>query len=88
MLPRGGRAWYCLLAVLALYVGSYVALSRIGFRHADAMGAKGFYYVTPIGPWTQKTNSALCILYYPISAIDYLVGTGRPAASAGDTLTR
>jgi hypothetical protein len=81
MLQNSKRACYLLLATLAIYVGSYLTLSRVGFRNADQVGAKGFYYVTPVGQLTRSVNTALCVLYYPLSGIDTWLGTGRAVAS-------
>jgi len=88
MFARSVRVRYWVWGLLAMYLGSYLTLSRVGFQQADAMGVKGFYYVTPIGPVTRSLNCTLYLLYYPVMAVDNALGTGRPAASLGHRLSQ
>jgi hypothetical protein len=80
MQPNAKRVRCYVLALLAIYVGSYLVISRVGFRHADDIGAKGFYYVMPVEQWTRFSNTSLWAFYSPLSAIDCWLGTGRAAA--------
>ena len=68
-------------ALLLLYVGSYVALSRRGYAEADQYNMKGFYYFTPedSDAWRWK-NYGCVTLFRPINAVDRWLGFGRPPA--------
>lgn len=67
--------------LLALYVASYLWLSRRGYEQADEWNCAGFYYFTPqpTDAWRQK-NYGCAVVYGPLNAIDRALGTGRPAA--------
>jgi hypothetical protein len=69
-------------ALLLLYVGSYVALSRRGYAEADQFNMKGFYYFTPedSDAWRWK-NYGCVTLFRPINAVDRWLGFGRHPAS-------
>ncbi|NQT93174.1 MAG: hypothetical protein HQ559_10470 [Lentisphaerae bacterium] len=73
--------WTIILALLLVYVGSYVILSRRGFREADKGGYSGFYLLTLENStaWELK-NYGLVLLYYPLILIDVMLGTGRMPA--------
>jgi hypothetical protein len=82
------RTLLILLAVippLLAYVGSYYVLSRRGFREADRVGFKGFYFVSPRPPWegggSERENIQRDRFYWPLIQLDWMLGTGRhPAA--------
>jgi hypothetical protein len=81
------RRWYrlaiiVLIALLVVYVGSYLVLSRRGFADADRWDAEGFYFLPPedTNEW-RFWNYTLVRVYYPLIVIDNGIGTGRPAAS-------
>jgi hypothetical protein len=69
--------WALVLALLC-YVGSYLALSRVGFAWADQYGAKGFYFVEPRDTrlWRLENSTCVCV-YCPLIIIDNWLGTGR-----------
>ena len=69
------------LVLCVIYVSSYLALSRRGFAQADEWNAKGFYFITPSSHTAWQVNWCLVIVYYPLIAIDNMLGTGRPVGS-------
>jgi hypothetical protein len=73
-----------LVVVAVLYVGTYLGLSRMGFRRADRVNADGFYFVEPRDEAADAIHYGCTIVYYPLIFIDNLIGTGRPPASAPD----
>jgi hypothetical protein len=78
------QRWFTVVAwlLLALYVGSYLVLSRRGYAEAKLYGFKGFYYLTPENSdhW-RHWNYSLVYLYAPANAVDRWLGTGRYPAS-------
>jgi hypothetical protein len=68
--------------LLALYVGSYVALSRRGYAEADQYNMKGFYYFAPeeSASWRFR-NYACAYVFWPLNAVDRWLGLGRYPAS-------
>jgi len=70
------------LVLLMLYAGTYLALSRAGFRWADRTNVEGFYFVEPRNEVADKVHHACTIVYYPLILTDNLIGTGRPPAHA------
>jgi hypothetical protein len=65
-----------------IYVGSYLVLSRQGFRQADAARFDGFYFCAPHRPAADSINNGLDTLYWPLIRVDVSLGTGREAAKA------
>jgi hypothetical protein len=68
-----------LTALLAVYVGCYLGLSRRGFEEADRYNMKGFYYV-PLensDAWHRKQR-IYRFVFAPANAVDRALGTGRP----------
>jgi hypothetical protein len=65
-------------AALALYAGSYLVLSRQAFRRADADRTKGFYFCPPRDEAAYRLHRIGVVVYYPLIALDNLLGTGRP----------
>ena len=65
---------------LALYIGSYFALSRYSLWYHSGTGLQGFLY-TPVSPETidrhflffEKLHAFLVFFYYPVWAFDYCV---------------
>ena len=68
--------------LLVLYVGSYLILSRNGFRRADEREWIGFYFVEPDDERSDVVHLYLTRFYYPLILIDNLLGTGRRPACA------
>ena len=66
--------------IFAMYVGSYLVLSRAGLSRGrrDCLG--GFDYVEVTGSRTSVLNRVLIGFYYPLWCIDCWLGTGRPLA--------
>src|SRR6516162_1825606 len=76
-----GRSKLLLVALallLALYIGSYLFISRRGYAGADKYGMSGFYYFSPeeSAAWRAK-NFGCVILFWPVNAIDRALGFGR-----------
>ncbi len=69
---------FILLCFTALYLGSYVTISRIGFRRMERMHGYGFHYVEPTNRVRKWCNVGCYLFYFPVYAIDNLLGTGRP----------
>jgi hypothetical protein len=71
------RRLVIVIALLVLYVGSYLALSRLGFAQARAWGGKGFYFFTPRDSALWRVFNYGCVgLYYPLIVADNELGTG------------
>lgn len=66
-----------LVVALLLYVGSYLALSRAGYRHADEYNVKGFYFCTPDSQINAIAHETAGIVYSPLIVLDVGLGTGR-----------
>lgn len=84
MTPKNNRLKIirtALIALLVVYVSSYLVLSRRGFAESDAWQAEGFYFLTPrdSAAWRFR-NSSLVFIYTPLILIDNAIGTGRPVA--------
>lgn len=76
------RRYLLLLTVLfAVYLASYLWLSRRGYAEADRWNLCGFYYFTPepTPAWRAK-NYGCAKLFGPLNAVDRELGTGRPPA--------
>lgn len=72
------RARIILVLLLILYVGPYLALSRRGYAEADRYNMKGFYYLAPANSTRWHVLNTTCyIVFYPLNAVDRLLGTGR-----------
>jgi hypothetical protein len=78
------RRWHrltimVLIALLVVYVGSYLVLSRRAFAEADRWDIDGFYFLPPedTNEW-RFWNYTLVRVYYPLIVIDNGIGTGRP----------
>ena len=69
----------CIL--LAAYVGPYLVMSRLGFLRAEIIDTDGFYFVEPTTPYREALNGGCRVIFAPLTWIDNLIGTGRPAAS-------
>jgi hypothetical protein len=71
-----------LALLLAIYVGSYLWLSRTAYAEADRYHMKGFYYFTPepANSWRFK-NYGCMFLFWPLNCVDRLLGCGRPPAN-------
>ena len=73
------RARIVLAAVLLLYVGSYLVLSRQGFAQSDRWGVRdSFWFFEPrdSGLWRLSNYGCVCF-YLPLIAADNCLGTGR-----------
>jgi hypothetical protein len=69
-------------ALLVLYVGSYVALSRRGYAEADQYNELGFYYFSLEDSWAWRLKNYGCVyLFWPLNAVDRWLGLGRGPAS-------
>jgi hypothetical protein len=73
------RGWrLVLLGLLALYVGSYVVLSRRGEAWCRPLGMSGFLYVLPTDTPDWYKWHAYCVAFYaPANWIDRQFGTGE-----------
>jgi hypothetical protein len=74
-------------AALALYVGSYVVLSRVGYHHMKATDGLAFYYVEPTTPSRLQFHRFCRVLFFPIWLVDYFIGTGYPPDSGPERLS-
>src|SRR5437763_1083039 len=72
------RGVILVVALMLLYVGSYLALSRQGFAQADQWNAKGFYFFSPRDSALWRVSNYGCAgIYHPLIAVDNNLGTGR-----------
>ena len=76
------RVRVLVVVVAVLYVGTYLGLSRAGFRYADRVNCDGFYFVEPRDEAADAIHYGCTIVYYPLILIDNLIGTGRPPGHA------
>jgi hypothetical protein len=68
-----------LVLLLALYVGSYLLLSRQGYAEADLYHMKGFYYLPLENTDRWRYANYTCVwLFYPLNYVDQALGLGRP----------
>jgi len=68
--------------MLAVYVGSYLVMSRRGFAYADRHNTEGVYFFPPENTDASRRKNYACVyVFYPLTSFDNLIGTGRPAAS-------
>ena len=67
--------------LVAVYVGSYLWLSRRGYAEADRCKMPGFCYFTPedSNTWQYK-NYGCVILFCPLNMVDRCLGFGREPA--------
>jgi hypothetical protein len=72
--------WNLIVAVVlvAVYVATYLYLSRRGYEQADQWNCRGFFYFTPqpTDAWRVK-HFGCAYLFAPINALDRALGTGR-----------
>lgn len=71
------RSRFLRLAAASLligYVGSYVALSRLGASEARRHGDDGFFYVTPTDKSALQVHYFLLVFYTPLNLIDRVIG--------------
>ena len=69
-----------LALVLFVYVGSYLGLSRRGYRISE--GTAGFYFFEPEPTDTWRmANFGLAAFYWPLMWLEIKLGTGRGVAS-------
>jgi hypothetical protein len=65
--------------LLAVYVGSYLWLSRRGYEEAERFNMCGFYYFTPEPTPEWRFKNYGCVrLFAPLNVLDCALGTGRP----------
>ena len=77
--PTRARMW-C-LALLIVYVASYVALSRRGYAEADGWEVERFYYLQPRDSIAWRLTNYGCVAFYgPLNLIDRALGLGRAPA--------
>ena len=68
--------------VFAVYVGSYLALSRRGYAEADRFDTAGFYYFPPEDSRAWRVeNYGAAVLFWPLNAVDRMLGCGREISS-------
>ncbi len=79
-LPRLHRRVMVFLVVCGLYVGTYVVLSRNGYREADKYNVRGFFFVIPSSPVMKFANDSCKIIFYPLIKLEQMLGTGRTPA--------
>jgi hypothetical protein len=82
-LRRHRRMLLIVAGALAMYVGSYLALSRRGMAEARAYGYPYHFYVplekvTQSEDW-QHIHYLLVRIYSPLEEIDRQLGTGKSA---------
>ena len=70
-----------LLLLVAIYIGSYVLLSRLSYKRADALDLEGYYFVTPTSQRAETLNRRFTFFFYPLVFLDCRLGTGRCPAS-------
>jgi hypothetical protein len=61
------------LVAFTVYVGSYLALSRVGLRHGNELGVEGYCFIPPRGPITIWMNDLSMIVYYPLILVDEMI---------------
>ena len=78
-MSRKRKVLIALVALLILYAGSYIVVSRRAYRVADAYGMVGYYFVLPAEDHPERFFfHVLCVVvYYPLIMVDEAVGCGR-----------
>jgi hypothetical protein len=72
-------ASHVFILLFALYLGSYVGLSRRGYDDARRYHIQGFYYFLPEDSDDWRFRNYVCVgLFYPLNLIDQWIGLGRP----------
>jgi hypothetical protein len=75
--------FFVLMILFAIYVSSYIVLSRRGFAWSEAAGCKGGFYFFPpedTDAW-RYMNYGCAYFYYPLIVIDNWIGTGKCVCS-------
>jgi hypothetical protein len=73
------KRWHLLLLLLfALYVATYLVLSRRGYEESRKYHMQGFYYFSPENSdrWRFK-NYGCAIVFWPLNAFDRVTGFGQ-----------
>lgn len=74
------RADIILTIAMVLYVGSFIALSRIGIREAQKYSSHGYHFVEPTSTTRDRIHFSLWIFFWPLVQIDYFVNGGSGPA--------
>lgn len=83
------NCFICGAILVALYVGSYITISRQAFRYSDRFNIEGFYFIPPSNSSSYGLNRKLVMFYYPLIVLDIAIGTGRvPACEPMHHLSR
>jgi hypothetical protein len=66
------------LGMIAIYVLTYVVLSRRGYAEADRYDLEGFYYVFPENTDAWRFGNRACeIVFLPLNQFDQWLSLGR-----------
>jgi hypothetical protein len=82
MRKRKRRLLGVVCVLLAVYIGSYLWLSRRAYAAADQYGMQAFYYFSPEESDTWRFKNYGCVaLFWPLNMVDWKLGFGRYPAS-------
>ena len=69
------------MLLVAMYIGSYLLLSRLSYKRADALDLEGYYFVAPTSQRAETLNRCITYFFYPLVFVDCRLGSGRCPAS-------
>ncbi len=61
--------------LLTLYVGSYLALSRMGIQQAAVYDSEVYYFVEPTSDGRVNSHLTCCLIYQPLIYLERLLGS-------------
>lgn len=74
-MPRKHFPSICVVALLLLYIGSYVALSRLGIEQAALHDSEVYYFVEPTSEGRMNSHMMCCLIYMPLVVIETRLGS-------------
>ncbi|QDU73131.1 hypothetical protein Pan97_00980 [Bremerella volcania] len=74
-MPRSHFPSICVVILLILYVGSYVALSRQGIQQAVQYDSEFYYFVEPTTEGRVNSHLMCCLIYMPLIVIEARLGS-------------
>lgn len=65
-MPRKQLPGISVVILILLYVGSYVALSRMGIQQAAQQDSESYYFVEPTSEGRINSHLICCMIYMPL----------------------
>ena len=64
-----------LAVILAVYIGSYLVLSRLGMQWSSRNGYEFYFFFAPEDEYREQLHEVCCTTYWPLIAMERLLGT-------------